>query len=442
MSENTANFNVPRVPRGTNDILPTESHLWQTVEEKSRKILSAYNYQEIRTPIFEDIQLFVRSMGQTSDVVSKQMLTLASQKDQDPDSQNTSLALRPEGTASIVRSYINNRFDKIEGLSKLFYIGPMFRGERPQKGRLRQFHQIGAEAIGPGPDEALLPYLDAEMLILSTHILKDLGLNNFTLKINTLGSFESKANLSDYLKAQLNPHLKELCEDCQNRFSKNVFRILDCKNKQCKSITATLKLEDRSWLDSKSLDYYNKVKGLLKEMNVAFVEDTHLVRGLDYYMHTVFEITGASLGSQDALGAGGRYNKLVSDLGGPEVSAIGFALGIERILLALGDSLKSEVRPLDLFMIILDENAFAAGFKLATTLRLQGVGVDINFKVASMKSQMRSADKSNALYAAILGENELKAQTITLKNLKTGNQTSLPIANDDAIKDSIIQRKV
>lgn len=430
------------VPRGTNDVLPSEAPLWQFVEQKARAILASYNYKEIRTPFFEEIDLFARSMGQTSDVVQKQMLTLNSQKQNTGKDKEESveLALRPEGTASVVRSYINNRFDKIEGLSKLFYIGPMFRGERPQKGRLRQFHQIGAEAIGPGPDEALLPYLDAEMIALSTHILKALGLNQFILKINTLGSLESKAKLYEYLKGQLTAHITALCPDCQNRFHKNVFRILDCKNRECKAVTSKIGLEGRAWLDEASAAYYKKVKSLLTDMNVAFVEDTHLVRGLDYYMHTVFEISGASLGSQDALGAGGRYNKLVTDLGGPQVSAIGFALGIERILLAAADTLKPEASVLDVFVIVLDEAAFAAGFNLATQLRNHGIRADINFKIASMKSQMRSADKSNAVYAAILGADELKAGTITLKNLKTGNQVSLPISDEKAIKEAILTR--
>lgn len=427
-------------PRGTSDILPEEVPLWQTLEARARRVLALYNYQEIRTPIFEDIDLFVRSMGQTSDVVQKQMLTLNSQKQADETEPASVLALRPEGTAAIVRSYINNRFDKAEGLSKLFYIGPMFRGERPQKGRLRQFHQIGAEAIGPGPEAELLPFLDAEMISLSVQLLNAFGLKGFTLKINTLGSSESKGRLFEYLKKELKAHVKDLCEDCQNRYQKNVFRMLDCKNRGCKSVTAKIRLQDRAWLDEKDLSYFNNVKEQLQKMGIAFIEDTHLVRGLDYYLHTVFEISDPSLGSQDALGAGGRYNKLVSDLGGPEVSAIGFALGMERILLATKDSFTADEKLLDLFVVVLDNTAFAAAFELVTKLRLEGVGADINFKISSMKSQMRSADKSKAAYAAILGKDEIEKGQITLKNLKTGNQQSLPVNDINLIKDVILKR--
>ncbi len=317
------------LPRGTADILPDEISLWQDVESKARSLLTRWGYREIRTPLFEETELFARSMGQTSDIVQKQMLNLSSQRQDDEAA--TAFSLRPEGTAAIVRSYIQNDFDKKEGLSKLFYNGPMFRGERPQKGRLRQFHQIGAEVLGPN---SALPLIDAEVIALSVNLLKEMGLSEeqFKLKLNTLGSREDKENFSKFLREKLAPHKAKLCEDCQNRFERNVFRILDCKNRDCRSIVAGLQL-DHSYLSETSQKYFHDVREALDSLNVKYEVAMSLVRGLDYYTHTVFEISCPALGSQDALGAGGRYGGLVQDLGGSaQVDAIGFAVGIERII--------------------------------------------------------------------------------------------------------------
>ncbi len=400
------------VPRGTNDILPLEIPLWQHVEAKARDILKNYNYKEIRTPFFEETELFVRSMGQTSDVVQKQMLNLGSD-----------LSLRPENTASVVRAYIQHSLDRKENLSKLFYIGPMFRGERPQKGRLRQFHQMGGEAIGPG---TCSPYLDAEVIALSVNMLKSFGLNNFQLKINTLGSPEDKENFSGMLRKMFKSPLEGLCEDCQKRYERNVFRILDCKNKDCRAIVNAQKI-DHSYLSDESHAYYAKVKEALESLGIAYEESLNLVRGLDYYTHTVFEISDASLGSQDALGAGGRYNDLVPQLGGPQVDAIGFALGVERILLAMPQDKEFVGQTPTVFVIALDETAFAEAFSLVNTLRQEGVPSDINYKVSSVKSQMRSANKSGARYVALLGEDELKNNVVTVKDMETGNQEQLEL---------------
>src|SRR3989338_7263751 len=247
------------VPRGTSDILPDVIPLWEDVESKARKILKSYGYREIRTPIYEETALFKRSLGQASDIVNKQLLELATGKDE-------GYALRPEGTASVVRSYLENSFDKKEPLSKLFYIGPMFRGERPQKGRLRQFHQIGVEAIGPN---SASPYLDAEVIALSVNLLQSLGLNGFKLKINTLGSTGDKENFSKYLRKQLELHVKELCEDCQSRFERNVFRILDCKNRTCQSVVEKIQL-DNSYLSDESQKYFEDVKAALEKLQIKF----------------------------------------------------------------------------------------------------------------------------------------------------------------------------
>ena len=407
------------LPRGTNDILPADVTLWQRIEAKARQIFSIYGYKEIRTPFFEETELFIRSMGEISDVVEKQMLNVRSSKKSDAqDIGENSLSLRPEGTASIVRSYIENSFDKKESLSKLFYIGPMFRGERPQKGRLRQFHQIGVEAIGP---DGYSPYLDAEVIALSVEILKNFGLSGFQLKINTLGALENKGKFRDFLKKELKGKLRELCSDCQDRFERNVFRILDCKNKDCKQVVRHLDLS-YNWLDEESKDYFSKVKEALNLLNVSFEEDPTLVRGLDYYTHTVFEVTHASLGSQDALGAGGRYNSLVTDLGGACVGAVGFALGIERILLSLPQEQNPKEENLKVFVIALDETSVKIAFQILNILRREGIKADMSFRVSSVKSLMRLADKSAAPFVILIGENERKGEFVTLKNMRQGTQ--------------------
>lgn len=415
------------LPRGTADILPDEVLKWQAIESRARGICNTYGYKEIRTPLFEETELFARSMGQTSDIVQKQMLNLMPQGQED---NVVGFSLRPEGTASIVRSYIQNDLDKKESLSKLFYIGPMFRGERPQKGRLRQFHQIGIEAIGPG---SASPYLDAEVIALSVNMLKGFGLkaDQFKLKLNTLGSVADKENFSKFLRQQLQPRVPELCEDCRQRFERNVFRILDCKNKDCKGIVAGLKLT-HSCLSEEGQKYFSNVCGALDQLGIAYDIDLSLVRGLDYYTHTVFEISCPSLGSQDALGAGGRYNDLVTQLGGPAVDAIGFALGIERILLALGAGAAEEA-PLDVCLISLDEAALEKNFLLLHQIREAGISADMGYRQASLKSQMRLADKRKARYVIIVGESELQKGVVTIKNMRDGSQSTCPFEGNKII---------
>lgn len=410
------------VARGTSDILPDAIHLWQTIEHQARQIFKKYNYKEIRTPAFEESALFKRSLGQTSDVVNKQLLELSSQKE---DSQSPSLALRPEGTASIVRSYIENSVDRKEGLTKLFYIGPMFRGERPQKGRLRQFHQIGVEVIGP---QSSHPYLDADVISLSLDLLKSFGLqrSDIKLKINTLGTPQDKEQFSVYLRQSLQKDKSQLCEDCQNRFDRNIFRILDCKNKQCQSIVNKLTF-DYSHLSAESLKYYQQLKKALSDLKVDFEESPKLVRGLDYYTHTVFEISAANLGSQDAVGAGGRYNNLVEQLGGNQVDAVGFALGIERILIATEKNQQPAEEHLQSFIIALDEKSLDQSIHILQALRQAGIPSDLNYKITSMKSQMRLADKNKARFVIIIGENELSKEVVAVKDMKEGQQKEISI---------------
>lgn len=408
-------------PRGTTDILPQDIAFWQDLEAKSRDLLSRFGYREIRTPLFEEIELFARSMGQTSDIVQKQMLQLKSQND-DADAAN--FALRPEGTAAIVRSYIQNDLDKKEVLSKLFYAGPMFRGERPQKGRLRQFHQIGAEAIGPN---SASPFLDAEVIALSVGLLTAYGLSQeqFQLKLNTLGSTQDKESFSIFLRQQLTSYLQKLCPDCQNRFERNVFRILDCKNRDCRAIVAGLSL-DHSYLADDSRQYFAQVCEALESLRIKYEINQTLVRGLDYYTHTVFEIACPALGSQDALGAGGRYSGLVAQLGGPKVDAIGFALGIERVLLAL-DKKTAQDKPIDVVLISLDESVLKHNFMLSHRVRESGFSAAMSYRLGSMKSQMRLADKLKARYVIILGQDELSKGVVTLKNMGDGQQQEIAL---------------
>ncbi len=388
--------------------------LWQEVERRAREVLTCYNYREIRTPIFEQTDLFKRSLGNTSDVVNKQLLELASDKKE-------GFALRPEGTAPVVRCYIENNIDRQESISKLFYIGPMFRGERPQKGRLRQFHQIGVEVIGA---DTANPYLDAEVVALNVHLLKAFGLQGFHLKLNTLGSLEDKENFSRFLRGALKSGLGKLCEDCQGRFERNVFRVLDCKNEGCQDVVGGIDI-GHAHLSSESRKYFDHVKEALTSLGVKFDVVPTLVRGLDYYTHTVFEISGQSLGSQDAVSAGGRYNHLVSQLGGPQADAVGFALGIERILLAMPPEHKPLRKGLDVFIIALDEGVFPKAFRMIDQIRAEGIVGDMSYRVSSMKSQMRAAGKAAARMVIILGENEDKKGVVAFKDMETGEQQEI-----------------
>jgi len=419
------------IPRGTADILPEHIFLWQDLESTARSIFHAYNYKEMRTPIFEDTALFARSVGQTSEIVQKQMLNLASQKlTEDGNIQLSGLSLRPEGTASVVRSYIGNHIDKKEKISKLYYIGPMFRGERPQKGRLRQFHQIGAEVIGPGAGH---PYLDAEVISLCIHILKDFGLSGFKLKINTLGSPSDKQKYADILKQKFMPYLKNLPEALQNRYQENIFRILDSKDRQSKEIVQKVKIDD-DYLSKDSREHFDHVKQALDSLGIEYEHDQRLVRGLDYYTHTVFEIKDDRLGSQDALGAGGRYNNLVRQLGGEkrlDIFALGFALGIERILIAMPKKPSTDGPRVQAYILPMNVGAFIKAFDLAKDLRTAGVSCDINYSniAAGMRQQMTMANKSQARFAVIIGEDELKEKVVSIKNMDTGAQEK--IACDD-----------
>ena len=410
------------VPRGTSDILPDAIPLWEELESKARKICKSYGYREIRTPVYEDINLFKRSLGATSDVVNKQLLLVGAGSEPAPTEENK-YALRPEGTAAVVRSYIENSLDGKENLSKLFYLGPMFRGERPQKGRLRQFHQSGVEAIGPNSTS---PFLDAEVIALAMHLLKESGVKAPRLRINSLGSKEDKANISAWLRGELAKHKKDLCEDCQGRFERNVFRVLDCKKEGCRKVAALV--VKNLPLSPESQNYFDEVQTALKSAGIAFEVSPHLVRGLDYYTHTVFEITAEGLGSQDAVGAGGRYGGLVHELGGNEnVGGVGFALGMERILLAGGQT-TAVMLGVDVFVIAMKEEYQPQAFLLLQQMRQASIRADMNFTVGSMKSQMGRANKANARFTLIIGEQEFKDKTVSVKDMRTSQQETFRLS--------------
>jgi len=423
--------NIFKLPKGTKDILPSDISKWRNIKEKARRIFTLYNYKEICTPLFEDSELFIRSMGETSDVVQKQMLTLQSRKKSNAgDIESGEFSLRPEGTASVVRSYIQNNLDRIDKISKLFYIGPMFRGERPQKGRLRQFHQIGAEVLGP---DANHPYLDAELIALNVKLLKSFGLKNALLKINSLGTLDNKSNIYDLLLQRLKPMKSGLCDDCQDRVNRNVFRVLDCKKEYCKKIVKEIGLGN-DWLDGPSRKYYSRVKEALDSLEVDYIEDASLVRGLDYYTHTVFELSESSLGSQDALSAGGRYDGLVKQLGGPQVSAIGFALGIERVLLATENEKSKKEKAIKVYVVALDEISFKKSFTILNVLRNNKVSSDMSYKITSLNkvgSQYSFASKNEINFVILIGESEIENQVVRVKDMKNELQEDISVRNDD-----------
>ncbi|MFH1783067.1 MAG: histidine--tRNA ligase [Candidatus Omnitrophota bacterium] len=400
--------------RGTKDILPQETKLWQFIEQSARDIFSIYNYKEIRTPVIEEASLFIRSIGDATDIVQKEMYVFT-------DRGERTIALRPEATASIVRAYIENSLGQDQFISKLFYIGPMFRSERPQKGRQRQFHQLGAEVIGSDN-----PYVDVEVITLAVKFLERLNIKDIELKINSLGCKKDKADLIEKYRTAVKPYLGSLCSECNSRFKKNVLRVFDCKNPDCKKIVEKVKSVEVLCPDCK--DHFDVVKAKLKENNIAFSVEKKIVRGLDYYTKTVFEISQKDLGAKDAICAGGRYNDLVKEMGGKDVPAIGFAFGIERLIMAMKDISVKAKDGLDFFIVTTADTLFEEAFKLVSNLRDSelskdnAISYEIDFENRPLKSQMKKAQKQNARFVILLGEDEIKRNKIIFKNMTSGEQ--------------------
>ena len=400
--------------KGTHDILPEDSYKWRHLESIVHQVCAQFGYQEIRTPIFEQNKLFSRSVGEESDIVTKEMYSWE-------DKKNNFLTLRPELTAPVARAYNQHNLGNLSPIHRFYYIGPLFRRERPQKGRQRQFHQFGIEAFGSNFAEQ-----DAEIIALAWHLLAHFRLTNkIDLQVNSIGTSECRAGYRDALKQFLKPHFDELSEISKRRFNTNPLRILDSKNKKEQTILKNgPRISDYYTKDDK--EHFNEVKTYLKAMNIPFTINSGLVRGLDYYTKTVFEITSNELGSQDALLGGGRYDSLVETLGGKPTPGIGFAAGIERILLLINEENFKEHKPVpDIYLICLEKKGIPVSINIAKILRLKGLNIVSDPLRRSMKAQMRDANKLKARYVLILGESELNDNTIILKNLESGKQESI-----------------
>jgi len=402
-----------QIPRGTQDILPGAVELWQYVESKVRELCRRYNYQEIRTPLFEHTELFQRGVGETTDIVEKEMYSVSNPRSSDE------LTLRPEGTAGVVRSYVENKmYGSPNQPTKLYYLGPMFRHERPQAGRYRQFVQFGVEAIGSSD-----PAIDAEVIGLAIRFYQELGLKGLSVELNSVGTWEDRARHREVLLAFLNGVRSQLCPDCQSRIDRNPLRVLDCKNETCKRLTkdAPSILE---YLSEESAAHFEAVQGYLDALQIPYQVNPRLVRGLDYYTLTAFEIKMAEIGAVETLCGGGRYNGLVAELGGEDMPGIGFALSIERLLLALekqGIQLPQN-SGIDCYVVVQTPEAKRTAFMLTDQLRRAGISAELDYLDRKMKAQLKQADRLGARFTAILGEAELANGTVMLKEMQTGEQ--------------------
>ncbi|TSA25998.1 MAG: histidine--tRNA ligase [Ignavibacteriales bacterium] len=414
---------------GTRDILPTDIPKWNFLLSIVESVFSRFNYKEIRTPIFEETSLFARGIGEATDIVSKEMYTFL-------DRSGDSITLRPEMTAGVVRAFIEHSLDKKQNLNKLFYAGPMFRQERPQAGRFRQFHQFGAEALGSND-----PLLDAEIIIMAYDIFKRLSLKNLIVKINSLGVPESRENYKNVLRKYIEPHLNKLSSESRKRFDTNIMRIFDSKEENDQKImeNAPLLIE---FLDDESLQHFEKVKQTLLSTKILFEIDTKLVRGLDYYTHTTFEIVSGSVGSQSALCGGGRYNLLVKELGGNETPGVGFAAGMERILLACENekSFSLDDEKIDLFIVTIEKGLEKFAYQTAVDFRRKGLVVDLDYLDRSVKAQMREANRLNAKHVLFIGGEEFSKGEIVLKNMSSSEQKNFSKNELDKIYTSIKEK--
>jgi len=400
--------------RGVKDIMPDEVEKWRWLESKANQVFTCYGFKEIRLPIFEKTQLFSRGIGEATDIVEKEMYTFE-------DRGGEKVTLRPEGTASVVRAFVEHKMYASSTVHKFYYLGPMFRYERPQAGRFRQFYQIGVEAMGTHN-----PSIDAEVMVMLMDFFNILKLKKFELQINSLGCNKCRPAYRETLKKSISKHLSDLCENCNKRYQKNPLRVLDCKvDRDIQIATALPKITEHICGECKT--HFDKVQALLMGAKIPYSVNSNLVRGLDYYTHTAFEITSGHLGAQNAICGGGRYNSLVEEFEGPSTPCFGFALGLERLIsLVPFDKIKNVENKPDIYAVSLGEEAKAMIFNLIHQLRSEGFSVERDYDDGSIKSQMRKANKSASRFALIIGENEIKTGNYQLKNMNDGKQSTIP----------------
>lgn len=413
---------LTKAPRGTKDVMPSESYKWQYLERVFKETCKDFGYSEIRTPIFEHTELFERGVGETTDVVQKEMYTFF-------DKGERSITLKPEGTSSTVRAFVENKIYTESQPTKVYYVTPCFRYERPEAGRLRQFHQFGVEAFGS--DEASL---DVETMTLVATFFKKLGLKNIDLHINSIGCPKCRKDYNEKLREYLSSKIDSLCSTCDSRYEKNPMRILDCKNENCQSKTqdAPLMIDN---LCEECEEHFGKVKTYLGLAEVEYVVDAKIVRGLDYYTKTAFEFISNDIGSQGTVSGGGRYDGLVSELGGPKTPSVGFGMGIERLILTLennGIEIPKE-DSIDLFIVSMGEEAEKLSFKLLSKLRLNGISADKDYLNRGIKAQFKYANKLNAKYTVVIGDTEIEKNVVALKDMESGEQKEVAI--DDLINE-------
>lgn len=404
------------IPKGTKDVLPNQSYKWQYIEETAREVARAFNFKEVRTPVFEHTELFQRGVGETTDVVNKEMYTFE-------DKGGRSITLKPEGTAGVVRLFLENGLASSPLPVKAYYITPAFRYERPQAGRLREFHQFGLEVFGSASPET-----DAEVILAVFSFLNKLGLKGVKLQLNSIGCPICRNQYNTALKNYFRPHLDEMCPTCRSRFDKNPLRILDCKEEGCKKYTSGAP-EILDYLCDDCKNHFEKVKSLLDSAGVEYTVNSRIVRGLDYYTKTVFEFVSTEIGAQGTVCGGGRYDGLIGQLGGNPLPAIGFAAGIERILLLMENTsagFPEEQKPL-IYIAGMDETSRNLAFKTALELRGKGVCAEVDHMGRSVKAQFKYADKISAKFVAVIGENEVKTKTVNLKKMSDGTSKEVKI---------------
>ncbi|HBT49542.1 MAG: Histidine--tRNA ligase [Caldanaerobacter subterraneus] len=416
---------LTKAPRGTKDVLPSESYKWQYVENLMREICEFYGYKEIRTPGFEHTELFLRGVGESTDIVRKEMYTFN-------DRSGRSITLKAEGTSPAVRAFIEHGLYAETQPTKLYYITPVYRYEKPQAGRLREHHQFGVEIFGAKSASA-----DAEVISIAMTLLKKLGLNNLELRINSVGCPVCRKNYNKVLKEFLKEHLDELCDDCKVRYEVNPLRVLDCKVESCRRVTGEAPLIT-DYLCDDCRNHFEELKKYLDAMGYNYIVDPRIVRGLDYYTKTAFEIISKDIGAQGTVCGGGRYDGLIEEIGGPSMPGVGFGMGIERLLLTLeqnGIEIPKPEGP-DLFIAYIGDEAKLFTFTLANKLRFNGLKVEIDHMERSLKAQMKYANKLNAKFAVVIGEEELESKKVKLKNMATGEETEILIDEiEKAIKN-------